>query len=317
MKWALDMKKTIADYLKLGSDGAFFYRMVETVLSRDKNWVRWKISNCPSIAKEAVQPDTYIQAKAAAQKATTNKRLRPNPLGSLDLKFLKESNDITGLERLKKPSRYELPSVKSFENKIGLDDFDIEMEMDPEKKNAATESKASKSWRALRIASTSKLVTFDQIVCDEQIGALFKDDTVTDIMVNGDEEADEEESSKLPIDRRPIVISGPRRAGKSALIMKLAADCGKSLIKQASHTTRPRLEGEREGIDHIFVNQEQFSMIRDADDFLEYIEKNDVGYGTSRKLVEAIATKGKVAVLEVNHSVSCFSAGYYISLTNK
>ena len=41
-KWASDMKKKIADYLKQGAEGPYFYRMVETVLSRDKNWVRWR-----------------------------------------------------------------------------------------------------------------------------------------------------------------------------------------------------------------------------------------------------------------------------------
>src|ERR1700733_10049137 len=163
------MKRSIAEYLKQGFEGAFFYRVVETVLSRDKNWARWKIENCPSIARPAVSPEDYVGAKASAIKATTSKRIRPTPLGSLDLKFLSGGEDRSGLNRLKDPSRYQLPSIKSFKSKIELDDMDIDMARDEESKNIAIESKASKSWRALRIASTSKLVAFDKIERSDKI----------------------------------------------------------------------------------------------------------------------------------------------------
>jgi THO complex subunit 1 len=49
--------------------------MVETVLSRDKNWARWKIDNCPSIAKPAVTPEEYAESKVSASKVTANKDL--------------------------------------------------------------------------------------------------------------------------------------------------------------------------------------------------------------------------------------------------
>ncbi|ATZ48055.1 hypothetical protein BCIN_03g03120 [Botrytis cinerea B05.10] len=189
-KWSLDMKKSIAEYLKKGADGAFFYRMVETVLSRDKNWVRWKVENCPSIARPAVSPHDYITAKASARRATTNKRLRPNPLGSLDLKFLAESDLRSGLERLKKPERYQIPSIKSFKNKIDLDDMDIDMARDEESKNIAIEAKASKCWRALRIAGGSKLAAFDKIEKSDSIDEIFKDDVKPeDLVAPGDEDA--------------------------------------------------------------------------------------------------------------------------------
>ena len=182
------MKRSIAEYLKQGFEGAFFYRMVETVLSRDKNWVRWKIENCPSIARPAVSPEDYVAAKASARKATSNKRLRPTPIGSLDLKFLTESDDRSGLGRLKDPSRYRIPSIKSFQSKIELDDMDIDMARDDESKNAAIESKASKSWRALRIASTTKLVAFDKIDRSDKIDEIFQDDVKVEELANNGEE---------------------------------------------------------------------------------------------------------------------------------
>ena len=186
------MKKEIAEYLKQGLEGPFFYRVVETVFSRDKNWVRWKIENCPTIARPAVSPEEYVEAKAAARKATTNKRLRPNPMGSLRLDFLSEKDGQAALERLKNPSRYKLPLLKDFKRKIELDDMDIEMAMDDEAKNSAIELKASKSWRALRIASTSKLVAFDKIERSDKIDEIFLDDVKVKEPVNGEEEISEE-----------------------------------------------------------------------------------------------------------------------------
>ena len=217
------MKRSIAEYLKQGFEGAFFYRMVETVLSRDKNWVRWKIENCPSIARPPISPEEYVAAKASAHKATINKRLRPNPLGSLDLKFLAESEGRSGLQRLKDPSRYQVPSIKSFKSKIDLDDMDIEMARDEESKNAAIEAKASKSWRALRIASATKLVAFDKIERADKIDEIFQDRAKTEEpATNGDEEGDE---SILPKDRRPIV--------------KLSSSCWPWL--RSLHFSTPRL----------------------------------------------------------------------------
>src|ERR1700712_5247611 len=99
------MKRSAAEYLKQGFEGAYFHRMVETVLSRDKNWARWKIENCPSIARPSITPEEYASAKLSVRKATTNKRQRPNPpIGSLDLKFLSDGGKRNGLDKLKDPA---------------------------------------------------------------------------------------------------------------------------------------------------------------------------------------------------------------------
>ncbi|KAH9220982.1 THO complex subunit 1 transcription elongation factor-domain-containing protein [Leptodontidium sp. 2 PMI_412] len=301
-KWALDMKKSIAEYLKQGSEGAYFYRMVETVLSRDKNWARWKIVNCPSIANPAITAEEYAASKVSARKATTNKKLRPNPIGSLDLKFLSETDSRGGLDRLKDPARYQLPPVKSFKSKIELDDMDIEMAMDDESKNAATESKASKSWRAQRIASTTKLAVFDKIERSDKIDVLFQDDVKPEEPLNNgeDEAADGSVSAKSPKDRRPVVISGLSSVGNSTIVTKLFSVHEKSLGKNVSHTTKPPGENESNGVDYHFVDKEKFSVMRDGDQFLEYSTRDNSEYGTSRKAVEGIIAQGKVPVLEMD-----------------
>lgn len=83
--------------------------MVETVLARDKNWVRWKLESCPSIVKNAVTPRENEEALAGAKQATANKRMKARPAGAIDVSFLTQSNSAHGLERLKDRSRYEYP----------------------------------------------------------------------------------------------------------------------------------------------------------------------------------------------------------------
>jgi THO complex subunit 1 len=104
-KWAAQTRDVVADYLQQGIDGKFYYRMVDTVLSRDKNWVRWKVENCPPIEKPAIPADDYFQARSNALKVFTSKRLRPSPMGSLDLTFLTDGNSISSLEQLKESDR--------------------------------------------------------------------------------------------------------------------------------------------------------------------------------------------------------------------
>lgn len=104
-KWATEMRRSIEGYLQEGLGGKFYYRMVDTVLSRDKNWVRWKAEGCPLIERPAVSVAEYLGAREAATRVYASKRLRPSPMGSLDLKFLAESETTAGLERLRESDR--------------------------------------------------------------------------------------------------------------------------------------------------------------------------------------------------------------------
>lgn len=104
-QWAKKTRDGIADYLRAGPDGSFYYRMVNTVLSRDKNWVRWKLESCPSIVSDAVPLEQTLEAKTSARQATTNRRMRVKPVGAIDLTFLSEVDNVKSLDSLKDPSR--------------------------------------------------------------------------------------------------------------------------------------------------------------------------------------------------------------------
>lgn len=263
--------------------------------------MRWKINGCPSIEKPAILAKDYEQSKITARKSTTSKRLRPIPLGSLDLKFLGEANGPGGLEKMKDPERFRIPELSSFKQKILLDDMDIEMAMDEDSKAAPMTKKYSKTWRALRVASRSKLVLFEKIDNPEDIGIVFREDLKEDEQSkdNGDDSDD-----AVPEDRRPVVISGPGGVGKGTLIKMLTDKHVKVFGKKVSHTTRATREGEVNSQDYFFTEKDAFNTMRDGDEFLECNHFNGDDYGTSKKAVEEVIASGKISVLEMDYHVS-------------
>lgn len=173
-KWVMDMRKRIEGYLREGPGGNFYYRMVDTVLSRDKNWARWKAEACPPIERPPVSVSDYLTARENATKIYANKRLRPSPMGALDLKFLSDSEALANVERLKETDRFSVPAAQSFMMGIMDDEMDIDMAQTPEDKDAALRSKYSKTWRILRLSAKTKLAAFDKIDDGNNLKVLFE-----------------------------------------------------------------------------------------------------------------------------------------------
>ncbi|VBB87122.1 Putative protein of unknown function [Podospora comata] len=298
IKWVVETKESIKSYLKLGPEGPHFCRLVETVLSRDKNWVRWKVENCPPIELPQLSPDVFVEARTNAGKLATTKRLRPTPMGSLNLDFLEDDDEERALKKLKDCHRYKVPSLDSYKKGIADDDFEIGMPTNNESKTAAIEGKASKAWRTLRIASKSKLVLFDKIEDDDKIDVIFEE-------LPAEKDEDDQEitngETAFPEDRRPIVVvdAGKHSRAATGLAKQLYAHHPKTFTKVAVHVTRKPAEGEVNGKDFHFVDTQAFNMMRDGDQFLEFSEEGDDTHGTSRKVVDAIVDNDRVAVMEM------------------
>lgn len=194
-KWVLDMRKQIEKYLRGGLGGNFYYRMVDTVLSRDKNWVRWKAEGCPPIERPPVSVSEFTTARESAIKTWANKRLRPSPMGALDLKFLSDSEALANVERLKDSDRFSVPAAQTFMMSIMDDEMDIDMAQTPDDKEAALRSKFSKTWRILRLSAKTKLAAFDKIDDGNNLKALFEiaPEPETSMPGDGNVEADQPE----------------------------------------------------------------------------------------------------------------------------
>ena len=291
--------------------GRFFYRMVDTVLARDKNWVYWKMANCEPIRRDPVPPEVWADAQAAAQRLTTNKRLRPVPLNAVSMEFLKEKDRDRVMEELKDPERYQIPDLDSFKAKIADDDFEISMASNEQTKAKAVVSKASKSWRALRIARDFKLAAFDKIDDPNDISAIFE--PLEDIDAVDDDAAAGEED--MPSNRETVVISGPPGVGKTTLVDKLLEAHKGVFGRVVRHTTREPAEGEANGKSFHFVKALEFNQLRDGDRLVEYTEQGDVAYGTSSKAIDAVVESGKVPVIELDMEVSSIPLTAYLMYT--
>ncbi|MCW8933138.1 MAG: guanylate kinase [Gammaproteobacteria bacterium] len=95
------------------------------------------------------------------------------------------------------------------------------------------------------------------------------------------------------------IISAPSGAGKTSLVKALTA-ATENIIVSVSHTTRAKREGEREGVDYHFVEQEEFLSMAGGSAFLEHAKVFDNYYGTSQQHVEQQLLQGHDVILEID-----------------
>ena len=96
-----------------------------------------------------------------------------------------------------------------------------------------------------------------------------------------------------------FIISAPSGAGKTSLVRGLT-ERDPRLKVSVSHTTRPRRDGEVDGIDYYFVDETRFREMADAGQFLEHAGVFDHSYGTSRQGVESELRQGRDVILEID-----------------
>lgn len=179
-KWAVTTRTAIKQSLQSTADGRFYDRMVETVLARDKNWVRWKVEACPSIVRDAVSTEQELEARNGAKGYTRQRKLPARPMGAMDLSFLTEGEG-GGLESLKDASRFAAPSVEDLMKGVENDKLDLEMEMDSTSAEAETLRNMidNKTWRTLRQARISRLGSLDKFepgkILEEMLGSQEKE----------------------------------------------------------------------------------------------------------------------------------------------
>jgi guanylate kinase len=95
-----------------------------------------------------------------------------------------------------------------------------------------------------------------------------------------------------------LVLSSPSGGGKTT-IAKSLLQARDDLAYSVSATTRPRREGERDGVDYHFVTREEFLRRVDAGEFLEWATYAGNLYGTLRSEIDRIVGRGRTAVLDV------------------
>ena len=170
-KWCLEMKSAIGKYLQEAPDGKLYYRMVDNVISRDKNWVTWKIESCQDIKRPPIPLEEFIEAEASAKRLCKSGRMKSRPMGAIDLDFLQEDAGEDGLERLRSGQANEVPRLDVLVKEVQNADLDLEMvnkETEPQEWASIVSKRASRTWRALRLVSKKIMVLASKV--DEREG---------------------------------------------------------------------------------------------------------------------------------------------------
>lgn len=95
-----------------------------------------------------------------------------------------------------------------------------------------------------------------------------------------------------------FVISAPAGCGKDTILNELFKKTDTAGYAVSATTRAPR-EGEVDGVHYHFLTKEDFSMLIDSGEVLEYTEYCGNYYGTLRRSVEDLLNDGKDAVLKI------------------
>ena len=96
-----------------------------------------------------------------------------------------------------------------------------------------------------------------------------------------------------------LIVSGPSGAGKSSLIKAAKEQIGDFYFSISTTTRKPR-EGEKNGVDYFFTDQESFEADIKAGEFLEYAQVHGNYYGTSLKPVRKALEEGKLVIFDID-----------------
>ncbi len=96
-----------------------------------------------------------------------------------------------------------------------------------------------------------------------------------------------------------FIISAPSGAGKSTLCQALQ-DRFPDIRYSVSYTTRPPREGDQEGVDYYFIDEEHFQRGIERNDWAEWAIVHDNYYGTSARILEDTLAAGQDMLLDID-----------------
>jgi len=96
-----------------------------------------------------------------------------------------------------------------------------------------------------------------------------------------------------------VVLSAPSGAGKTTIAYKLLEEL-KTLKRVITATTRPKRANEKDGIDYIFLSEQEFKSMIENNAFVEYANVYGYYYGTPIKSIKNLIEKGYDALLVID-----------------
>lgn len=96
-----------------------------------------------------------------------------------------------------------------------------------------------------------------------------------------------------------LVVSGPSGSGKGTVCNELL-ERNDNVIFSVSTTTRSPREGEEEGVNYFFIDENRHREMVDRNEFLESAYVHGNYYGTPKEFVLDEIDKGRVVLLEID-----------------
>ena len=96
-----------------------------------------------------------------------------------------------------------------------------------------------------------------------------------------------------------FVFAAPSGAGKTTLVHAVVTK-RPELRFSISYTTRKPRKNEADGVDYLFVSEDEFMRLRDEGEMLEYAKVFDNYYATSRSQVERHLADNRNVILEID-----------------
>lgn len=96
-----------------------------------------------------------------------------------------------------------------------------------------------------------------------------------------------------------FIVSAPSGAGKTTLCRELVSSLP-NLQFSVSYTTRQPRKGEVNDRDYTFINRQDFRLMADKGEFIEWAEVHGALYGTSRKRLEELLDSGNDVILDID-----------------
>ncbi len=94
-----------------------------------------------------------------------------------------------------------------------------------------------------------------------------------------------------------IVVSAPSGCGKGTILSEILKEDG--YYYSVSATTRNPREGEVDGVNYHFISKEEFQKRISENGMLEYAQYCGNYYGTPKKEVDEMRSKGRDVILEI------------------
>ncbi|KAH0615000.1 uncharacterized protein H6S33_000636 [Morchella sextelata] len=162
-QWAISTRTQISNSLQPNQSGRLFMRLINTVLTREQNWVRWKAESCQPFDMLPLAEEEFEDAKLKAEKQCISEAPFRYVMGTPTLSRLWQgTGDASGMEGLTDEERHRIPTPESFRAGVQQAQEDIKDSFFPQDIEEAQNAKFTKTWKALRIASRDRFHLFNK-----------------------------------------------------------------------------------------------------------------------------------------------------------